>query len=147
MGRESEHKPRKQPESPELAALRDDPELDPFEIEFLPEFREGRGPNGPFVNEHGVVIGDHDYASPNSPLENWTEETDPAIMSGDEWVHPFKDVGFHTEENRQLFEQGIQPEAGIFMHPDKDAAFEAYRQSDNADDDSGSQPSKKQPDA
>ena len=147
MGRESEHKPRKKPEPQELAALRDDPELDPFEIEFLPEFREGRGPSGLFVNEHGAVIGDHDYASPNSPLENWTEETDPAFMSGDEWVHPFKDVGFHTEENRQLFEQGIQPEAGIFMHPDKDAAFEAYRQSDNADDDSGSQPTKKQPDA
>jgi hypothetical protein len=148
MGRDSDHKPRKkQAEPPDLTALRDDPELDPYEIEFLPEYREGRGPSGPFVNEHGVVIGDHDYASPNSPLENWTEETDPAVMSGDEWVHPFKDVGFHTEENRQLFEQGIQPQAGIFMHPDKDAVFEAYRQSDNADDDSGSQPSEKQPDA
>jgi len=149
MGRESEADRRKQQgePTPDLTALRDDPELDPFEIEFLPEYREGREPRGPFVNEHGVVIGDHAYASPNSPLENWSADTDPAVMSGDEWVHPFKDVGFHTEENRQLFEQGIPPEAGIFMHPDKDVAFEAYRQSEDPETDDDQQPSKKQPDA
>lgn len=113
-------------------ALRDDPALDPFEIEFRPEFREGRGPRAPFVNRHGVVIGDHDYASDESPLENWSVDTDPAVMSGDEWVHPFKDIGFHTAENRQLFEEGIPPKGGIFMHPDKDAAYESYR-SDNPD--------------
>jgi len=149
MGRNSEsdrRKPQDEP-TPDLTALRDDPELDPFEIEFLPEFREGRGPRAPFVNEHGVVIGDHDYASPNSPLENWTTDTDPSVMSGDEWVHPFKDVGFHTEENRQLFEQGIQPQGGIFMHPDKDVAFEAYRQSEDPETDDDQEPSKKQPDA
>jgi len=149
MGRYSDSDRRNPQDEPasDLSALRDDPELDPFEIEFLPEFREGRGPGGPFVNEHGVVIGDHDYASPNSPLENWTADTDPSVMSGDEWIHPFKDVGFHTEENRQLFEQGIQPHAGIFMHPDKDAAFEAYRQSEDAGAGDEDAPSKKQPDA
>ncbi|WP_286893133.1 DUF3905 domain-containing protein [Thermobacillus sp.] len=104
-----------------------DPELDPFEIEFLPEFREGRGPRGPFVNEYGVVIGDHDYASPNSPLENWSTDTDPSVMSGDQWVHPFKDIGFRTAENRRLFEEGIPPQSGIFMHPDKDVAYKAHR--------------------
>jgi len=104
-----------------------DPEIDPFEIEFLPEFREGRGPRGPFVNEHGVIIGDHEYASPNSPLENWSTDTDPSVMSGDQWVHPFKDIGFRTAENRRLFEEGIPPQSGIFMHPDKDAAYKAHR--------------------
>jgi hypothetical protein len=107
-----------------------DPELDPFEINFLPEARAGRGPRGPFVNKHGVVIGDHDYESPNSPLENWSKDTDPAVMSGDEWVHPFKDIGFRTEENRRLFEEGIPPQAGIFMHPDKDAGYKAFRTDD-----------------
>ncbi|EXX86079.1 hypothetical protein BG53_12655 [Paenibacillus darwinianus] len=112
---------------PDRNALRDDPELDPYEIEFLPQFRQAQEPRGAFVNVHGVVIGDHLYASPESPLESWSTETDPAVMSGDEWVHPYKDIGFQTEENRDLFEKGIPPEAGIFMHPDKDAAYEANR--------------------
>jgi hypothetical protein len=101
-------------------------EPDPFEIEFLPQFRENRGPKQPFVNRHGVLIGDHAYQSASSPLENWSAATDPAVMAGEEWVHPFKDIGFHTAENRDYFEKGIPPQGGIFMHPDKDAAFEAY---------------------
>ncbi|ACT03757.1 DUF3905 domain-containing protein [Paenibacillus sp. JDR-2] len=103
----------------------DDPSLDPFEISFLPEFREGRGPSEPFVNEHGVVIGDHDYDSPNSPLNEWSTEMDPAVMAGDQWVHPFKDIGFQTAENRDYFERGIAPQAGIFMHQDKNSAYRA----------------------
>ncbi|WP_442602977.1 DUF3905 domain-containing protein [Paenibacillus sp. KN14-4R] len=91
--------------------------LDPFEIEFLSKFEKGRGPREVFVNEHGVVIGDHEYASPQSPLEQWTANTDPAIMSGEEWVHPFKDVGFQMEKNRDYFEKGIEPQAGILTHP------------------------------
>jgi hypothetical protein len=102
---------------------RDDPDLDPFEINFLPEFREGRGPREPFVNEYGVVIGDHLYESPESPLQHWDKDTDPAIMAGDQWVHPFKDIGFRTEENRNYFERGIPPQSGIFMHADKDVAY------------------------
>lgn len=130
--------------NPDLQALRDDPELDPFEIEFRPEFQTGRGPRAPFVNRHGVVIGDHDYESPNSPLENWSADTDPAVMSGDEWVHPYKDIGFHTAENRRLFEEGIPPQGGIFMHPDKDAAYKSYRSDDpGGDEQDGS--AKKQP--
>lgn len=103
-----------------------DAELDPFEIEFLPQFRHNRGPRKPFVNQYGVVIGDHDYESEQSPLERWSVDTDPSVMSGDEWVHPFKDIGFHTAENKDYFEKGIPPQAGIFMHPDKDVAYGAY---------------------
>jgi len=99
-------------------------ELDPFEINFLPQFQEGRGPHEAFVNEHGVVIGDHEYASENSPLEQWTAETDPSVMAGDEWVHPYKDVGFQSAENRDIFEKGIAPQSGIFTHPDKDVSYE-----------------------
>ena len=106
----------------------DDAELDPFEIEFLPEFTKGRGPREPFINEHGVMIGDHIYDSPQSPLNQWSKETDPAVMSGDEWVHPYKDIGFHSSENRDYFERGIAPQSGIFMHPDKDVAYEVDNQ-------------------
>jgi hypothetical protein len=109
---------------------KDDPALDPYEIEFLPEFRKGRGPEQPFVNEFGVVIGDHMYDSPESPLNHWSKDTDPAIMSGDQWVHPFKDIGFHTAENRDLFERGIAPQGGMFMHPDKDVAYGADMEHD-----------------
>lgn len=105
---------------------KNDPALDPFEINFRSEYKEGRGPQEPFVNEHGVLIGDHVYESANSPLEQWSKDTDPSIMSGDDWVHPFKDVGFQTAENRELFEQNIPPKAHPFMHPDKDVAYQAY---------------------
>ncbi|RAP75224.1 DUF3905 domain-containing protein [Paenibacillus montanisoli] len=101
---------------------KDDPALDPFEINFLPEFQSGRGPHAPFVNDSGVVIGDHQYESPESPLSQWTEDTDPAVMAGSQWVHPYKDVGFLTSENRDYFEQGVPPQGGTFMHPDKNAA-------------------------
>ncbi len=74
----------------------------------------------PFVNEHGVVIGDSLYASKNSPLENWSTDTDPAIMSGDEWVHPTNDIGWNTTENRELLESKRKPNAYPFMHPQKD---------------------------
>ncbi len=96
---------------------RDESELDPFEIEFRAEHRDNRGPREPFVNEHGVVIGDHDYESPQSPLEQWSSETDPSIMAGEQWVHPYKDIGFRTSENRALFEKGIAPASALFMHP------------------------------
>jgi len=73
----------------------DDRVPDPFEIEFLPEHRGGaRGPEQPFVNDYGVVIGDHEYASPDSPLERWSRDTEPAVMAGEQWVHPYKDIGF-----------------------------------------------------
>ncbi len=102
----------------------DGTDLDPYEINFLPEFRKAKGPEKPFMNKHGVVIGDHEYESDNSPLHNWSKDTDPFIMAGDQWVHPFKDIGFHTEANRNYFERGIPPKGGIFMHPSKDVAYE-----------------------
>jgi len=126
-------KQRSNPDTPEeVIASLGDPSLDPFEIEFAPEHRD-RGPRGAFVNEHGVVIGDHDYESPQSPLENWSKDTDPTVMAGDEWVHPYKDIGFQTEENRDYFEKGIPPKGGIYMHPTVDVAYPYNLQDDAAD--------------
>lgn len=76
----------------------------------------------PFINQHGVVIGDSLYSSENSPLENWTDETDPAIMSGDEWVHPTNDIGWNTTENLELLESKKRPQGVPFMHPTKDVS-------------------------
>jgi hypothetical protein len=119
-----EHERMDEENGDSLESFEDLDELDPFEINFLPQFRQGRGPKKPFTNQFGVVIGDHEYVSGQSPLEQWTENTDPSIMAGDQWVHPYKDIGFQTEENRDYFEQGIPPKSGIFMHPDKNVAYE-----------------------
>lgn len=108
-------------------------DLDPFEINFLPEFQQGRGPHQPFVNEFGVVIGDHDYESPNSPLNQWTTDTDPEMMAGDRWVHPYKDIGFHSAENRDYFEKKVAPQSGIYMHPDKNTSYKAFHDNPNAE--------------
>ncbi|CAM3681268.1 DUF3905 domain-containing protein [Mesobacillus zeae] len=76
----------------------------------------------PFTNSHGVVIGDSSYSSENSPLENWSEETDPETMAGDEWIHPTNDIGWNTAENRDLLEKMKKPNAYPFMHPQIDVS-------------------------
>jgi hypothetical protein len=88
-----------------------------------PSFKDtGIEMKSPFKNEHGVIIGDSLYASEDSPLENWTDETDPAVMAGDEWVHPTNDIGWNTAENRELLEEKRKPQAYPFMHPTKDVS-------------------------
>ncbi|WP_338451862.1 DUF3905 domain-containing protein [Niallia oryzisoli] len=76
----------------------------------------------PFVNSFGVTIGDSKYNSKNSPLENWSEETDPAIMAGSEWVHPTNDIGWNTAENKEILENLKPPQASPFMHPTIDVS-------------------------
>ncbi len=76
----------------------------------------------PFKNEHGVIIGDSLYNSKQSPLNNWSKDTDPNVMAGSEWVHPTNDIGWNSEENRALLEQMKNPKA-LFMHPSIDAGY------------------------
>lgn len=80
-------------------------------------------PEAPFINKYGVVIGDSRYSSEGSPLENWSAETDPEIMAGEEWVHPTNDIGWNSPENRELLEANRKPDAP-FQHPDKDVSSE-----------------------
>ncbi len=61
----------------------------------------------PFVNQYDVVIGDSKYNSENSPLNNWSDEVDPAIMAGDEWIHPTNDIGWIAEENQELLKKKL----------------------------------------
>lgn len=76
----------------------------------------------PFVNEFGVVIGDSLYNSPNSPLNNWSTDTDPNVMAGDRWVHPTNDIGWNTAENIQLVEDNKMGDRALFMHPTLDVS-------------------------
>lgn len=77
----------------------------------------------PFINSQGVVIGDSQYNSEHSPLNHWSDDIDPSIMSGDEWVHPTNDIGWNTSENRELVERQKRPQGVPFMHPDKDVSY------------------------
>lgn len=77
----------------------------------------------PFVNRYGIVIGDSQYNSLNSPLNHWSDEIDPATMAGDEWVHPTNDIGWNTKENKELIEGKIKPKGVPFQHPMQDATY------------------------
>lgn len=79
----------------------------------------------PFVNDYGVMIGDSFYNSENSPLNHWSDDIDPAIMAGDQWVHPTNDIGWNTPENRELLEEKRKPNGVPFMHPDKDVSYDS----------------------
>ncbi|WLR51811.1 DUF3905 domain-containing protein [Bacillus tianshenii] len=89
-----------------------------------PDFKNSHiKPEKPFINSYGVVIGDSRYDSEASPLNQWSIETDPNVMAGDEWVHPTNDIGWNTEENRELAEnKRIVPKAR-FMHSTKDTSY------------------------
>ncbi|WP_231620809.1 DUF3905 domain-containing protein [Fictibacillus sp. 7GRE50] len=89
-----------------------------------PDFKgTGMKMQAPFVNEHGVVIGDSLYDSSNSPLNNWSTDTDPEVMAGDEWVHPTNDIGWNTNMNRDLIEKKAPPKEGMLRHPTKDSGY------------------------
>jgi hypothetical protein len=79
----------------------------------------------PFVNEYGITIGDSFYDSEDSPLNQWSDEIDPAIMSGDQWIHPTNDIGWNTPENRELIESKRNPNGVPFTHPDKDVSYQS----------------------
>lgn len=77
----------------------------------------------PFINDYGVVIGDSNYNSEHSPLNKWSDGTDPAIMSGEQWVHQTNDIGWNTPENRKLLEEKREAKGDLFRHPDKDVSY------------------------
>lgn len=88
-----------------------------------PSFKESETKmEEPFINKYGVTIGDSHYASDNSPLENWSKETDPAVMAGEEWVHPTNDIGWNLTANRELVEKNKLPQGSPFLHPTKDVS-------------------------
>ncbi|WP_459500939.1 DUF3905 domain-containing protein [Bacillus sp. C1] len=89
----------------------------PHQINF-PSFKgTGKQMQQPFINQYGVVIGDSKYNSKNSPLNNWSDEIDPAIMAGKEWIHPTNDIGWISEENQELLQNKPDRTEDPFMHP------------------------------
>lgn len=65
---------------------------------------------------------------PITPLDHWSIDVDPAIMSGQYWEReensPLeKDIGWEREENQELL-KGIPPAGAMFMHPTHDVGYE-----------------------
>lgn len=89
----------------------------PHQINFPSYKGSGKKMQEPFTNQYGVVIGDSQYNSPNSPLNHWSDDIDPAIMAGEEWIHPTNDIGWISEENQKLLKNKTQKTEDIFMHP------------------------------
>jgi hypothetical protein len=89
----------------------------PHQMNF-PSFKgTGKKMQQPFINQYDVVIGDSKYDSTNSPLNNWSDEVDPATMAGEEWIHPTNDIGWISEENQELLKNEVDNKNDAFMHP------------------------------
>jgi hypothetical protein len=89
----------------------------PHQMNF-PSFKgTGKQMQQPFINQYDVVIGDSKYDSTNSPLNNWSDEVDPATMAGEEWIHPTNDIGWISEENQELLKNEVDNKNDAFMHP------------------------------
>ncbi|MEK7017562.1 MULTISPECIES: DUF3905 domain-containing protein [Bacillus] len=89
----------------------------PHQMNF-PSFKgTGKQMQQPFINQYDVVIGDSKYDSTNSPLNNWSDEIDPAVMAGEEWIHPTNDIGWISEENQDLLKNEVDNKNDAFMHP------------------------------
>ncbi|KEO81077.1 DUF3905 domain-containing protein [Tumebacillus flagellatus] len=59
----------------------------------------------------------------NTPLDNWSKDTDPHILSGDKYVDNDHDLGTTRRENLELLGGNRNPVMAPFMHPQHDASM------------------------
>ena len=59
----------------------------------------------------------------NTPLENWSRDTDPFIMSGGRWVDNEHDLGTTRRENLEILNGNRNPVSAPFMHPTHDTSM------------------------
>ncbi|TCP53721.1 uncharacterized protein DUF3905 [Tumebacillus sp. BK434] len=72
----------------------------------------------------GTIDDDHDNAPwRNTPLDNWSRDVDPAVMSGDKYVDNDHDLGSTRRENLELKNGTASPVMAPFMHPTHDASM------------------------
>ena len=66
-----------------------------------------------------------DFNAPwrDTPLDNWSRDIDPAIMSGDQWVDNDHDPGTTRRENLELLNGMRNPVMAPFMHPTHDTSW------------------------
>ncbi|UOE92855.1 DUF3905 domain-containing protein [Alkalihalobacillus sp. LMS39] len=66
--------------------------------------------------------------NPKTPLDDWDETIDPAIMSGDHWVEeenkPLAHSGLHVEsEDCEVVEEKMTPPRSMFQHPSINVSY------------------------
>lgn len=65
--------------------------------------------------------------NPKTPLDDWDETVDPAIMSGDHWVQeendPLEAMGFSESEECEVDEGTFYDPASRFMHPNINVSY------------------------
>jgi hypothetical protein len=59
----------------------------------------------------------------NTPLDNWSRDVDPSIMSGDKWVDNDHDLGTTRRENIEIMNGKASPVMAPFMHPTHDVSM------------------------
>jgi hypothetical protein len=59
----------------------------------------------------------------NTPLDNWSKDVDPFIMSGDQYVDNEHDLGTTRRENLELLNGQRNPLIAPFMHPTHDVSM------------------------
>lgn len=63
-----------------------------------------------------------------TPLEQWSENVDPVLMSGQHWEREGHrpeelDIGWESRENEDLLQDRF-PQGGRFMHPVHDVSYD-----------------------
>ncbi|MGB8956860.1 MAG: DUF3905 domain-containing protein [Tumebacillaceae bacterium] len=72
---------------------------------------------------HQVDNNDRNAPWRNTPLENWSRDTDPFIMSGGQWVNNEHDLGTTRRENLEILNGNRNPVMAPFMHPTHDTSM------------------------
>lgn len=76
------------------------------------------------LKKRGAIDDDHDKAPwRNTPLDNWSKDVDPYIMSGDKYVDNDHDLGSTRRENLELMNGTASPVMAPFMHPTHDTSM------------------------
>lgn len=57
------------------------------------------------------------------PLDHWSRDIDPSIMSGDQWVDNEHDPGTERRESQQLLSGDVSSPLAPFMHPTHDVTY------------------------
>lgn len=65
--------------------------------------------------------------NPETPLDNWDENIDPAIMSGDHWVEienaPLEEAGLFDGGECEVVEEKMTDPAAMFQHPSINVSY------------------------
>lgn len=68
--------------------------------------------------------------NPKTPLDNWDETIDPALMSGDHWVReentPLEIEGIANSKECEAVEDKMRPPGSHFMHPTMNVSYENH---------------------